>query len=59
MPLIWLRIHLPQQLTLTKSMHISERPIQEKFISADTDNRPSLPILSADISAENYVKNGL
>ena len=34
----------------------SERPIQENLISADTDNRPTLPILSADISAENYVK---
>ena len=26
----------------------SERPIQEKLVSADTDNRPLLPILSAD-----------
>ena len=31
----------------------SERPIQENFVSADTDNRQVLPILSADISAKN------
>ena len=30
----------------------SERPIQQKLISADTDNWPVLPILSADISAK-------
>ena len=36
----------------------SERPIREKSISADTDNRSNLPILSADISAENDAKSG-
>ena len=36
---------------------LSERPIQKKLISADTDNRPSLPILSADISADNWFQN--
>ena len=35
----------------------SERPIQENFVSADTDNQQVLPILSADISAENEAKN--
>ena len=30
----------------------SERPIRVKLISADTDNRSILPILSADISAD-------
>ena len=45
---------------------ISERPIQQNLISADTDNRSNLPILSADISADNQCnlfniqsKNGL
>ena len=37
---------------------ISERPIREISISADTDNRSNLPILSADISAENDAKIG-
>ena len=36
---------------------ISERPITEKWISADTDNQPILPRLSANISARNYAKN--
>ena len=36
----------------------SERPIQQNMILADTDNRPVLPIISADISAENQAKNG-
>ena len=35
---------------------LSERPIQKKSLSADPDNRPVLPILSADISAEIGVK---
>ena len=39
-----------------KSVAFSERPIREKALSADTDNRPILPILSADISAENKAK---
>ena len=39
-------------------VEISERPIREISISADTDNRSNLPILSADISAENDAKNG-
>ena len=39
------------------SISSSERPIQEKLLSADTDNRPILPILSADISAENQANN--
>ena len=34
----------------------SERPIQKKSVSADTDNWPLLPILSADISADNEAK---
>ena len=36
---------------------VSERPIRQKLISADTDNRPILPIISADISADNQPKN--
>ena len=50
--------------TPTKSRYIfspqsSERPIQKKSVSADTDNRPVLPILSADISAEIGAKKYL
>ena len=50
-----------QQLHLTSANDVdnstnSERPIQKKPVSADTDNQPILPILSADISAEIEAK---
>ena len=42
---------------VASTFRFSERPIQENVVSADTDNRQVLPILSADISAENEAKN--
>ena len=39
-------------------MSTSERPIQKKSLSADTDNRSILPIISADISAEIEARLG-
>ena len=34
--------------TILFFLHVSERPIRKKLMSADTDNRPHWPILSAD-----------
>ena len=40
------------------SPKISERPIQKKSLSANTDNQPILPIISANISAEIEARFG-
>ena len=46
-------MHLYSGSNLLLCIFGSERPIQKKMVSADTDNRPLLPILSADNCARN------